>query len=989
MQTRGARNAAFWARFRDQLDGRGGRQFWRCLDELIETEAFRSHLVSEFPAIAPLMTAANRRDVLRVMGASLALAGLSGCDVAPPQEAALPYVEAPQFMVPGEPRYYATATTFEGYAVPVLVETHMARPIKVEGNPEHPVSRGRTDAFAQAAVLDLYDPGRSQAVTYYGQLSSWNACQLALVELAARLAHRRGRGLALLSGAITSPTVVRQIRQLRDRFPEMSWFIHEPVGSERRYAAARLAFGQPLDLHLRLDRADVIVSLDADFLGPGPHQVPYARQWIEGRRIRLAGGDLARLHVLESTPSLTGAKATRLIVASSPGIANFTLALAQAFGVAGTTTPDLPLPLRAHLQVLVEELRRAERNALVLAGRHLPSEFQALALAVNDRLGSIGQTLSFADPIEAHADVEDRSLAALAGAIDAGEVENLVILDSNPVYTAPADLDFASLLERVALRVHLGPFRDETAALCHWHVPLAHPFESWSDARAVDGTATIIQPLLRPLFGGRTMHELLATLAVEPQLSSYDLVRATWRERLAEEDFETAWTKVLQAGFVEGSAAELRAPSIGAVPAPEPQPPIDLEAVIRPDPSVWDGRYFNNAWLQELPKPFNKVTWDNVAEISPRLAAEWQVAEGDLIQISVGERQLVAPVWILPGQAERTITLYLGYGRGPFGQVGGGLGYDAYRLRTTAEPWTLRDVTARPTGGHALLASTQEQQTLAGHHDLIREITPAELVAGRAVEPDEALPSLYPKWEYPDYAWAMAIDIDACIGCNACVLACVAENNIPVVGKEQVARGREMHWLKIDRYYTGPLEQPETHWQPRPCMHCEKAPCEVGCPVNATVHGPEGLNQMIYNRCVGTRTCASYCPYKVRRFNYLDFTDAEAPSTYARRNPDVTVRARGVMEKCTYCVQRIRRAHIEADMTGRPIPDGRVETACQQVCPTRAIIFGDRNDPESAVSIAKGSPRNYTLLRELNTRPRTTYLAEVRLPGSAPEAEES
>ena len=965
---------AFWAAIGQKLEGRSGRQFWRSLEELAETEAFRARIEVEFPDLAPRMDGASRREVLRLMGASLALAGLAGCDVLPPQEAALPYVDAPEFMVPGEPRYYATASLFEGYAVPVLVETHMARPVKVEGNPEHPVSQGASDAFAQAAVLDLYDPDRSASVSHYGREASWSACQLALAERAEALTGRRGRGLAFLSGSITSATTLRQMAQLRERFPRMRWYVHEPVGRERAHAATRLAFGRPQDLHLHLDRADVVVSLDADVIGPGPAQLLHARQWAEGRRARLESR-LPGLHVIESTPSLTGAKATQLAPASSPEIVGFAGALGREFGLGDGAAEHLPPPLHAHLSAAAQDLKRAAGDALVLAGAHLAPEVQALALAVNHALGSIGRTIEVSDPVQAAA---DGTLVDLDQAIEADEVDTLVILDSNPVYTAPADLGFAGLMERVDFRAHLGSHRDETAAHCHWHVPLAHPFESWSDARAVDGTAGVIQPLLRPLYAGRTAHELLATLAGEPQADGRALVRRTWRELLGTGDFESAWRKVLHDGFAEGTAAELRAPDVGAVPAIDALPSAGLEAVIRPDPTTWDGRYANSGWLQELPKPFSKVTWDNVVAISPALAAKRQVADGDLVDVSAGGRRVRAPVWVVPGQAERTLTLYLGYGRERSGRIGDGIGYDAYRLRSSSEPWHLPEVVLETGEDVATLASTQDHHALAGHEELIRAITPEDLRAGQQVTHEENQPSLYPEWDYLDHAWAMAVDLDACIGCNACILACVAENNIPVVGKEQVAIGREMHWLRVDRYYTGLPERPQTHWQPVPCMHCERAPCEVGCPVNATVHGPDGLNQMVYNRCVGTRTCASYCPYKVRRFNYRDYTAEEAPALAALRNPDVTVRSRGVMEKCTYCVQRISAASIEAEKDGRRIEDDAIQTACQQACPTRAIVFGDANDPKSAVSRAKASPRNYALLGELNTRPRTTYLAEVR-----------
>ena len=952
---------------------------WQSLDQLADPEAFRARLEDEFPALAPLLTGTSRREVMRVMGASMALAGLSACDYGPPREKALPWVRAPEFSVPGDPRYYASALPFAGYGLPVLVETHEGRPIKVEGNPEHPVSRGRTDLFAQASVLSLYDPERSGATTYLGRITSFDAFEVALLERAALLAAGQGRGLALLTGAITSPTTVRLIERLQEPFPELSWYVHEPVGRARLHEATRRAGGRVLDRHLHLAQARVILCLDDDPLGPGPAQVPHAMAWIEGRRTMLERqGEVPELIVLESTPTLTGAKASEAWPAGSAEIHNFTLALAQAFGLGGSEAVELPLHLRAALQATVSKLQAAGDRALVSAGPHLPPDLQALTFAINGRLGALGRTMTFTEPVEARPELDEHALPALAQAMDAGAVDTLIILDSNPAYTAPADLEIARAFDQVPFRVHMGAYQDETAALCHWHVPLAHAYETWSDVRAVDGTASVIQPLIRPISGGRSSHRLLATLAGAPARSDYEAVRATWRHVLrGRGDFEAAWREVVHDGFAEGTEARQRQLQIGPLQAPDPKPLPALEAVVRPDPTIWDGRFAANAWLQEMPKPLTKLVWDNAVLISAALAEERQLRNGDLVDLSGGARRLRAAVWILPGQAERTLTLHLGYGRERGAGIATGASYDAYRLRTTEAPWVIEDIVLQAAGAEGTLVSTQDVRSMLGH-ELVRQVTTGELRAGEAVEHHEGeRPSLYPEWEYESYAWAMAIDLDACIGCNACAVACQAENNVPVVGREQVAMGREMHWLRIDRYYSGEIDHPHTHFQPIPCMHCEKAPCEVGCPVNATVHGPEGLNQMIYNRCVGTRTCASYCPYKVRRFNFYDYSEDEPPLRFARRNPDVTVRARGVMEKCTYCVQRISAARIEARKEDRPIPDGEVMTACQQVCPTGAIVFGDQSDPDTLVSTAKRGLRNYTLLGELNTRPRTTYLAEI------------
>ena len=960
----------------ERLEGRCGPAYWRSLDELAGEPAFRARLLDEFPALAPALARTSRRDVLRVMGASLALAGLAGCDYGPPREAALPYVRAPEFEVPGKPKFYATAALLSGYALPVLAETHVGRPVKVEGNPEHPVSRGATDLFAQASVLDLYDPDRSGATTRFGQISTFDAFQIDLIDRARDLAQRQGEGLALLTGAVSSPTTVRLIERARERFPELRWFVHEPVGRAREHEAAAVAFGRALDLRPRFDRAEVTLCLDADPLGPGPAQVPNAQAWVKQRREKIANGALPRLYALESTPSLTGAKASEALAVDPAEIHNATLALAQHLGLGGIEAPEVPLHLRAAVLKIAAELEQAGEAALVLPGAHLDPELQALVFRINQRLGGLNRTLTASEPVEARPELDAHALPALAGAIRAGEVDTLLILDSNPVYTAPADLRFADLLMEVPFRVHVGPYQDETAALCPWHVPLAHPFETWSDARAVNGMASVIQPLVRPIRGGRSVHEVLSIVLGEPAADPYEMVRATWREVLRDREFEPAWRQVLHDGFAEGTGARTRPVEARTLEPPAPKQPGAIEAVVRPDPSVWDGRFALNAWLQELPKPFTKLTWDNVVAVSPAFALEHRLNIGDLVDLSAGERRVRAPVWILPGQAERTLTLYLGYGRGRFGGVAEDRGYDAYRLRTIEQPWVIEDMIVQAADASMPLASTQEHHSMLGHH-LVREIGIGQLARGEPVAPDEPKPTLYPEWDYETYAWAMAIDLDACIGCNACVVACQAENNVPVVGKDEVLMGREMHWLRVDRYYSGDVSQPHVHFQPIPCMHCEKAPCEMGCPVNATVHGPEGLNQMIYNRCVGTRTCASYCPYKVRRFNFHDYSADEPPTLVARRNPDLTVRARGVMEKCTYCVQRISAARIEAKKEGRRIRDGEVVTACQQVCPTRAIVFGDQSDPDTLISKAKANPRDYALLAELNVRPRTSYLAEI------------
>ena len=609
-------------------------------------------------------------------------------------------------------------------------------------------------------------------------------------------------------------------------------------------------------------------------------------------------------------------------------------------------------------------------RSLLAIGSHLPPAVQALAAQINDRLGNGGTTLWYSEPVT-YRPAEAGSLADLTRDMAAGSVDALLMLDCNPVYAAPGDLKFAEQLPRVGVRIHAGLHADETAQACGWHLPLTHALESWSDGRAVGGTVSLLQPLVAPLYGGRSAHQILEMLRGRIDPAADAPVRETWMARFGD-DFEARWRQSLHDGFVAGTAAQPVAatPHPAELPASQPHGEGAVDVVFRPDPCVWDGRFANVAWLQELPKPLSKLTWENVVAVSPNLAERLQLINGDMVEIAVADRSVRGPAWIMPGQAPDTVAVYLGYGRGAGGQVAAGIGYSAYTVRSAATPWLAAGSLQR-VGGHQQLATTQMHHRMDGF-DFVREVTAAQPTLPAAAEPQ---PDLYPPWRSASDAWGMVIDLDLCIGCNACITACTAENNIAVVGKEQVAMGREMQWLRIDRYHTGDPDDPRFYFQPVPCMHCEKAPCEMGCPVHATVHSADGLNQMIYNRCIGTRTCSSYCPYKVRRFNWFDYRAPEESPSHAAHNPDVTVRSRGVMEKCTYCVQRIEGARVAADKESRPIREGEVVTACQQACPTTAIVFGNLNDPDSAASKRRRSGRHYVLLEELGTRPRTTYLA--------------
>jgi len=929
----------------------------------------------------------DRRDFLQTMAASLALAGLTGCSH-PPQEEIVPYVHAPLGQIDGLPRFFATALLRNGYAHGVLVENHMGRPTKIEGNPQHPASLGGTDIFAQAAVLQLWDPDRSQAVMRREDVTSWEAFGAELLKWSARFDQTHGAGLRVLTETITSPTLSSQLDALRRKYPQAHWHVHQPAGQEQALAGARLAFGEPVSSRLHLDRAKVILSLDADFLSDPAAGVRYARDYIAGRSPEHQGNTMARLYVVEATPSLTGAMADHRLPLQCAQIEIFARHLARRLGVANVVEDGLDARQTRWLDELTRDLQAHRGEALITVGPAQAPWVHALGHALNATLGNVGATIEYSNPVEALPG-ESGSLADLVGAMRAGSVDTLLVLGANPVYDAPADLQFAAALEKVPHLVHLGLYRDETGARAEWHLPQAHSLETWSDALAFDGTATIVQPLIAPLYEGRSAHELLAALLGESQQRGREIVRRHWQERLD----DAAWAAALQTGVVPNTALPTRSPSLHGDALERALPPLQaaaaLELLLRPDPTIDDGRWANNGWLQELPKPLTQLTWDNAALISPELAARMDLSNGDIVEIRLRERARRVPVWIMPGQAAGSITLHLGYGRRRAGRVGDGRGFDAYPLRTTGEPWCARDVQLAKTGDRYELAGTQHHFNMEGR-DLLRTGTLAGYLRDphfvtRADRYPGAPPSLYPDYPPGKYAWGMSIDLNACIGCKACTIACQAENNIPVVGKEQVRRGREMHWIRVDLYHEGPAENPRTHSQPVPCMMCEHAPCEVVCPVDATVHDSEGLNVQVYNRCVGTRFCSNNCPYKVRRFNFLQYVDKEADTLKAQRNPEVTVRRRGVMEKCTYCIQRIEAAHIEADKGSRRIRDGEVLTACQAVCPTQAIRFGDVADRQSAVAEAKASPRNYVMLGELNTRPRTSYLARLRNPNPALE----
>jgi MoCo/4Fe-4S cofactor protein with predicted Tat translocation signal len=939
-----------------------GKRVWRSLEEYQRSDAFGEMLKAEFPSLFELWTV-DRRQVLRVMGASLALAGMTGCKPVRSDDV-VPFVNRPEGFIEGRTQHYATAVLFEGYAQPVLATTSAGRPIKLDGNPEHPAFRGGSTPFMQAAILDLYDPDRSQAPLMGGHAASWADFDGQMARWRDTWAKSGGAGLRVLVGPTTSATLLRQLDELRKALPQARVHLFDPIGG---YAGTA---GQ--EIRPMLDKAKVVVSLDDDLLGPGPSQAIHGRAWANSH------GDTPRdermlLFMAETTPTQTGAKADRRLGLPPSRLTMLAQAVAAGVGVAGArvTLTDKEL---GWAKDAAGALAGARGRSLLTVGRFAPPECVALAAQVNEALENVGQTCELAPPLGL-ATRPGESFLDLVRDIEARRVSALFVLGANPVYQSPGDIDFAKVYATVPLRVHAGLHVDETAARSNWHLPLPHSLEDWSDARSPDGTSTIIQPVVRPLYDSRSAHELLAALTTDQPPSAQQMVRQTW---VAQLPGGGDWAAALKTGFVASqplvAAATPPVPSTPPASAASLQP-SEVEILFRPDPTIHDGSFANNGWLQELPKPLFKTTWENVVAISPELARQMGLATGQIVRVDANGRAIHGPAWVLAGQPERVVTLFLGYGRSRAGRIGTGIGYDAYRLRSAASPWSAVGRIAG-TGSTVVLAATQDHHLMdAEGEDLVRTVTPEKPSALR--EQDRNQDSFYPPWPGDKPAWGMVIDLDRCIGCNACAVACQAENNVPVVGKDQVAKGREMAWLRVDRYYAGDPAEPETYFQPVPCMHCEQAPCEMGCPVHATVHSPEGLNLMVYNRCIGTRTCSSYCPYKVRRFNWFDYTtDAPSP-TEAQRNPDVTVRGRGVMEKCTYCIQRIEAATVQADIDGRPIRDGEVKTACQQACPAEAITFGNLADVESAARKQRSSQRNYALLAEQGTRPRTTYLARV------------
>jgi len=986
---------------RQQLKGLKGKRYWQSVDELANTAEFQAAVEREFPSAAQeWVDPVSRRGFMKLMGASMALAGLAGC-TKQPDEPIYAYVKAPEDLILGKPNYFATAHPFVTGAVPLLVKSDQFRPIKVDGNPEHAYNLGSSDPFTQGTLLDLYDPDRSQHVTYRGETREWaEFAQELRLKVAA---SKDGTGIYFLSSTITSPTLARQWKEAQAAYPKLKLVQYDPA------VAGTGAEGWQ-NTQYALSDADVIASLDADFLSgasyPGFHKL--VREYAVRRK---DPEKLNRLYSVESTPTTTGLKAEHRLGLRASEIPAFTAELAKAVGVAGVAAPayEWTEEQKKFLAAVAKDLKAHAGKSVVIPGLYQDASVALLAAEINLALGNEGKTaIKTAEPLNPLPTDQIGDLKWLVADLNAGKVDWLVILNSNPIYSAPADLDFASAFDKAKVVAHLGSHLDETGQIAHWHIPAAHSLESWSDARSYDGTASIVQPLIDPLYGGRSAHHVFQTLLNEPMLSPYEAVRETWKPEI-KGDFELGWRKALHSGWIEATAFEPagigKAEDLGKLKIPAPSSKDAFEIIFRPDPNVYDGRWSNVAWLQELPKPVTNLSWDNAALVSGATLTKLGLEEDDIVELTVNGRKVKAPVIVVPGHPDNSATVSLGYGREFAGRVGSGQGFNAYLIRSTDAPFYTTGTIAKVEGKWGLAVTKSHFQDHRGtrfgqpegHNNnsleadeainergIIRYATLDEFKAnpgfaneGEGHEKTDMGTSLFPNWTYKDNAWGMAIDMNSCTGCNACIVSCYAENNIAVVGKQQVRIGRNMQWLRIDTYFEGDLSAPRAHFQPMMCQHCENAPCEQVCPVGATVHTPEGLNSMVYNRCVGTRYCSNNCPYKVRRFNFLLFSDYETESLKLSRNPDVTVRTRGVMEKCTYCVQRISAAKIEADKDNRAVMDGEIQTACQQACPASAITFGNINDKGSRVAKLHGDERSYQVLADLNTRPRTKYVAAV------------
>ncbi len=1011
---------------RARLDGKRGKKYWQSLDDLVDAPGFVEMVKEEFPRQASEMTDGfSRRGFMKVMGASLALAGVTGC-TKQPDEQIYPYIKQPENLIVGVPNYFATAHPFPTGAVPVLVKSMEYRPVKVDGNPEHPMSKGKSDLFTQGTLLDLYDPDRSKHVIDRTRSQSLNSdfgtFQTAFLEQIQK--SQGGQGVAFLTETILSPTLAAQWKAVQAKYPAMKLVQWEPLNRDNSRVASKAAFGEYTDAQYKLENADVILALDADFLQSNafPGFLPLSAAYAQ-RHAYEPGKTMNRLYTVESMPTVTGAKAEHRLGLKPSDIDRFAAALASGGSFAGDEQAQ------KFFTALVADLKKAGSRAVVIPGEQASPAVHAAAYALNAQLGAVGSTVIYTQPIAEIPTEQMADFRNLVGAMKAGQVQALLILGGNPIYNAPLDLGFGEGMSKVPFTVHMGQHPDETGGRTTWHIPQAHYLESWGDTRSYDGSITIMQPMIEPLYGGQTTYDVFQTLLDNTGLSTYEVVQENAKTYL-KDDTGNAWRKALHDGWVEGSAFPAKSvPSAGSS-RPLVDPPTSnsgYEIAFRGDTGVYDGRFSNNGWLQEMPRQITHLSWDNAALMSMNTMADLKINEDELIELEVNGQKVKFPPLMVPGHPDGVITVTFGQGRW-YGRQAQFVGSNAYKLQSSTSPYRSSGLKVTKTGERHDLCVTSVHsmdqrgkmaqsdldhkapsgnESLPGHEAMERQIIRTATLAEVAKEPEYAHEgnllketpgtedSFFPHaWDYQKHdkssgtiqnAWGMTIDLNSCVGCNACVVACYAENNVAVIGREQVKIGRNMQWLRIDTYFEGDLHAPKAHFQPMMCQHCENAGCEQVCPVGATVHTPEGLNTMVYNRCVGTRYCSNNCPYKVRRFNFLLYADYDTESLKFMRNPEVTVRSRGVMEKCTYCVQRIEYAKLEADKEARPVRDGEIVVACQEACPTDAIIFGNINDKTSRVAKLKAQERSYQVLADTNYRPRTSYIAGVTNPN--PELE--
>jgi Fe-S-cluster-containing dehydrogenase component/anaerobic selenocysteine-containing dehydrogenase len=993
-------------------------RFWRSLEEKAARESRDPQVTfdlaraaeQEFPAGASELNGVSRRGFMGLLGTSLAVTGVACYR---PNQKIVPYVRRPPEVTPGNPLHFASAYSLEGYGMGLIVESHGGRPTKVEGNPDHPDSLGATGLYEQALPLGLYDNDRAKSLRHEGRGIAWRQFLTLIADLEARHKADGGAKLRFLIEPHGSPLLADQRARIMQKFPSAKFVTFSSVAGDGAVEGAKLAFGRPLEARHDLSAAKVIVALDADFLHDGPEANRLSRQFGATRE---PGPEMNRLYVAEPCPTPTGTLADHRLRVRGRDILALTQALAAELAKDPSGSALAPLAQAGmgsgdarFIAALAKDLLANRGRSVVIAGRRQPAAVHALVAAINAALGNIGKTVAFWSAKTPDALVGAPAMRALVEEIAAGVVETLVITAENPVYGAPADFKLDRLLERVPNVIYLGLHEDETAAVAKTFVHKTHVLEAWGDAQSLDGTVSLVQPLISPLWMARTESEVLAAFLGEGDKGGHVLLKEFWQRRAVTEGratalaFDSTWEAWLGKGVIEKTGGQPEnvtaidgaalvgklALAIGNLPKG-----AGLEVAFTVDPKVFDGRFANNAWLQELPHPLTKMTWDNAVLVSRATAAELGIETRDVVEIAIGDRKIEGAVCVQPGHADGSVTLSLGYGRS-VGTIAKGVGFNAGVLRTSAAPWFEGGANISKTGKRHVFGITQVHWSMEGRDPVI-STTLANVLDKHSefhhqVEHErEALPTLHEPVDYSKqaYKWAMAIDLNKCSGCGVCVVACQSENNIPVVGRENVRIGREMQWIRLDLYYADrkdasgavDADNPEMLTQPVACVHCETAPCEYVCPVNATAHSDEGLNEMIYNRCIGTRYCSNNCPYKARRFNFMDYRPEVSPVDKMINNPDVTVRSRGIMEKCTYCVQRIERARIDSRVEGRMIADGEIQTACQQSCPTGAIEFGSLNDANSKISKAHHDERRYDLLHELSTRPRTVYLARVRNP---------